>query len=88
MIATAPSPDWPTPGFDRGGAKQLFDAIHGKALRLQCGIGRASVAEVDQLNILQTTLLAMRRAITGSATQKPTLVLVDGNRLPVLGCAR
>ena len=44
-------------------------------------IGRASVAEIDQINILQASLLAMRRAVEGLAPQ-PDFVLVDGNRLP------
>lgn len=61
--------------------EQLFDAIHDKALCL-C-VAQASVAEIDQLNILQATMLAMRRAVQGLRL-KPTLVLVDGNRLPVL----
>lgn len=61
--------------------EQLFDAIHDKALCF-C-VAQASVAEIDQLNILQATLLAMRRAVQGLRL-KPTLVLVDGSRLPVL----
>lgn len=44
-------------------------------------IGRASVAEIDRLNILEASLLAMQRAVTGLALQ-PDLVLVDGNRVP------
>ena len=44
-------------------------------------LGRATVAEIDQLNILQASLLAMRRAVEALSIQ-PTLVLVDGNRLP------
>jgi ribonuclease HII len=44
-------------------------------------IGEASVAEIDQLNILQATLLAMRRAIE-SLVIIPVRVLVDGNQLP------
>ena len=44
-------------------------------------LGRATVAEIDELNILQASLLAMRRAIEALPVQ-PTLVLVDGNRLP------
>mgnify|MGYP001205500099 FL=1 len=44
-------------------------------------LGRANVAEIDELNILQASLLAMRRAIEALPVQ-PTLVLVDGNRLP------
>lgn len=44
-------------------------------------IGRASVAEIDSLNILQASLLAMHRAVAGLKPQ-PDYVLVDGNRLP------
>ncbi len=46
----------------------------------------ASVEEIDRLNILQASLLAMQRAVAGLALA-PTLVLVDGNRAPVLPCA-
>jgi ribonuclease HII len=61
--------------------EKLFDEIRAKALC--CSIAQASVQEVDTLNILQATLLAMRRAVEGLRL-KPVLVLVDGNRLPVL----
>jgi len=44
-------------------------------------VGRATVAEIDRLNILQASLLAMHRAVAALA-QAPALVLVDGNRLP------
>ena len=44
-------------------------------------IGRAGVEEIDALNILQASLLAMRRPVEALSVQ-PTLVLVDGNRLP------
>lgn len=46
-------------------------------------LGRAEVAEIDQLNILQATLLAMRRAVAGLAVQ-PERVFVDGNHRPDL----
>ena len=59
----------------------LFDEIRAKALC--CSIAQASVEEIDELNILQATLLAMRRAVMGLRLP-PKLVLVDGNRLPVL----
>ena len=48
---------------------------------LAWSIARASVAEIDQLNILQASLLAMHRAVQGLDPQ-PQYVLVDGNRLP------
>ena len=62
--------------------ERLFDEIRGKALCFS--IALASVEEIDQLNILQATLLAMRRAIEGLRL-RPHRVLVDGNRLPELG---
>lgn len=61
--------------------EKLFDEIRAKALC--CSIAQASVEEIDRLNILQATLLAMRRAVDGLRL-KPSKVLVDGNRLPVL----
>lgn len=61
--------------------EQLFDEIRAKALC--CSVAQASVEEIDRLNILQATLLAMRRAVAGLRL-KPAKVLVDGNRLPVL----
>ena len=59
----------------------LYDEIRAKALC--CSVAQASVEEIDQINILQATLLAMRRAVEGLRL-KPVKVLVDGNRLPVL----
>ncbi|MBU6503821.1 MAG: ribonuclease HII [Burkholderiaceae bacterium] len=61
--------------------EQLFDEIRAKALC--CSIAEASVEEIDRLNILQATMLAMRRAVQGLRL-KPARVLVDGNRLPQL----
>lgn len=61
--------------------ERLFDEIRAKALC--CSIAQASVEEIDQLNILQATLLAMRRAVEGLRLL-PQRVLVDGNRLPLL----
>lgn len=61
--------------------EKLFDEIRAKALC--CSVAQASVEEIDSLNILQATLLAMRRAVEGLRL-KPAKVLVDGNRLPVL----
>ncbi|MXY42414.1 MAG: ribonuclease HII [Rhodospirillaceae bacterium] len=49
------------------------------------GMGAASVAEIDRLNILQATLLAMQRAVAALAAP-PAGVLVDGNRAPDLPC--
>lgn len=60
---------------------KLYDEIRAKALC--CSIAEASVEEIDEINILQATMLAMRRAVEGLRL-KPSMVLVDGNRLPVL----
>ena len=59
----------------------LYDEIRAKALC--CSVAQASVQEIDQLNILQATLLAMKRAVEGLRL-KPVKVCIDGNRLPVL----
>lgn len=64
--------------------ERLFDEIRAKALA--CCIAEASVEEIDRLNILQATLLAMQRAVAGLRLL-PRLVLVDGNRLPMLPMA-
>ena len=61
--------------------EHLFDEIRARALCFS--IAEASVAEIDAINILQATLLAMKRAVEGLRL-KPVKVLVDGNRLPVL----
>ena len=53
------------------------------------GLGQASVAEIDRLNILEATMLAMRRALdalSAAMGAAPAHVLVDGNRLPDLPC--
>lgn len=47
-------------------------------------LGQASVEEIDQLNILQATMLAMQRAVA-ALPQPPQKILVDGNRLPDFG---
>lgn len=59
----------------------LFDEIRARALCFS--IAESSEQEIDQINILQATLLAMKRAVEGLRLP-PKLVLVDGNRLPTL----
>ena len=59
----------------------LYDEIRAKALC--CSIAMATVEEIDALNILQATMLAMKRAVEGLRL-KPHKALVDGNRLPLL----
>jgi ribonuclease HII len=61
--------------------ERLFDEIRARALA--CSIAAASVEEIDRLNILEATMLAMRRAVEGLRL-RPARVLVDGNRLPRL----
>jgi len=60
---------------------RLYDQICEKALC--CSVAQASVEEIDQLNILHATMLAMKRAVEGLRL-KPAKVLVDGNRLPTI----
>ncbi len=59
----------------------LFDEIRASALAWS--IAEATVEEIDRLNILHATMLAMRRAVEGLAVT-PALVQVDGNRIPPL----
>lgn len=59
----------------------LFDEITEKAL--SWSLGRAEPEEIDQLNILHATMLAMQRAVAGLHLT-PDFVLIDGNRCPVL----
>lgn len=61
--------------------ERLYDQICEKALCVS--IAQACVEEIDRLNILQATMLAMQRAVQGLRL-RPVKVLVDGNRLPVL----
>jgi ribonuclease HII len=60
---------------------KLYDEICAKALCVS--VGQASVEEIDALNILQATMLAMQRAVSGLRL-KPAKVLIDGNRIPKL----
>lgn len=79
------NPDNPINGLDDSKKlterkrEQLFDEIQLKA-KSWC-IARASVLEIDTINILQASLLAMTRAVQGLHIQ-PEHVLVDGNKLP------
>lgn len=63
---------------------QLFEALSG-ASWAKTAVGVASVGEIDSLNILKATFLAMRRAYEGLGV-KADLALVDGNRPPKLPC--
>jgi len=64
--------------------EKLYDQIYARAISV--GVGRASVEEIDQLNILQASMMAMQRAVE-SLSRQPDLALIDGNRCPVLTCA-
>jgi len=71
---------------------KTLSALRREALAVQIrahatawALGMASVEEIDRLNILQATMLAMQRAVQGLA-MTPDLVLVDGNRAPRLSC--
>ena len=64
--------------------ERLFDEIKEKALAW--AIGRCEVEEIDELNILQATMVAMQRAVAG-LTPQPEHVMVDGNRCPRLPCS-
>ncbi len=59
----------------------LFDVI--KASALSYSIAYASVAEIEELNILNATMLAMKRAVE-SLEIKPDFAMIDGNRVPQL----
>jgi len=61
----------------------LFDRIHAQAVAVS--VGQASVTEIDSLNILHATMLAMQRAVAGLQVV-PDEVLIDGNRCPDLHC--
>lgn len=63
--------------------EKLFDEIIQKA-DAYC-IATATVEEIDRLNILQATMLAMKRAVEGLGI-KPDLALIDGNRTPDIEC--
>jgi ribonuclease HII len=59
--------------------ENLYEDITGQAMTW--AVGRASVAEIDRFNILQATMMAMRRAVMGLSL-RPDYVAVDGNRVP------
>lgn len=63
--------------------EKLFDEIKEKALAW--AIGRCEVEEIDELNILQATMVAMQRAVKG-LNPPPEHALIDGNRCPRLPC--
>ncbi len=66
----------------RSRREELFEALEAEA---RIGIGAAEVVEIDSLNILRASLLAMARAV-GDLGVVPELALVDGNQQPNLPC--
>lgn len=62
----------------------LFDEIKEKAVAWS--LGRCEPEEIDELNILQATMVAMQRAVAGLSVQ-PDFVLIDGNKIPQLPMA-
>ena len=60
-------------------------AVEIRAKALAWSVAEASVEEIDRINILQASLLAMRRAVEGLKIQ-PETALIDGNRCPQLAC--
>ncbi len=68
--------------LSRARREALFAALRASA---RIGVGAASVAEIDRLNILEATLIAMRRAVDDLGVP-PAHALVDGNRAPELSC--
>lgn len=63
---------------------ELFDKIVNECVCYS--IGTASVKEIDEINILQATILAMKRAVDGLSV-KPDIALIDGNKKPGLDIA-
>ena len=91
VVAAAVILDQTQPIAGLGDSKQLSEKVRDQLFKLiweqaiAVSIGRASVAEIDQLNILQASMLAMQRAVEGLSVQ-PDMALVDGNRCPTLAC--
>jgi ribonuclease HII len=66
--------------------RREYLAVEIRAKALAWALGRAEAAEIDQINILQATLLAMQRAVANLPIA-PDHALVDGNRCPALACS-
>lgn len=59
--------------------EELFEELHACGALIGCGM--ADVAEIDRMNILQATFLAMRRAVE-NLPGKPSFAVIDGNKIP------
>ncbi len=83
------NPDQIIPGLDDSkklsAKKRAFLAKEIRCHALDWSIGRAEVFEIDELNILRASLLAMSRAFNG-LTEPPHQALVDGNQIPEIPC--
>ncbi|MAT65373.1 MAG: ribonuclease HII [Gammaproteobacteria bacterium] len=83
-------PDRPLPGLadskTLSGKRRGVLAAQIREQALAWALGRAEVEEIDRINILQASLLAMQRAVA-ALTVAPELALIDGNRCPELPCA-
>ncbi len=84
-------PDNPVDGL--ADSKKLSERRHEqlateiRANALDYCIAEASPAEIDELNILHATMLAMQRAVNGLKKITPVIARIDGNRAPILPCA-
>ena len=76
-MATAPAGLNDSKALSAAKRDVLFNALQGQII----GVGIASVEEIDQLNILNATYLAMRRAVA-ALSAAPAYALIDGNRIP------
>lgn len=91
LLPCGPVPGWCTGINDSKQVKQAKREALAEIIRAQApfGIGMASVEEIDTVNILQATFLAMGRAVEAlalAAGRMPSLALVDGNQRPPLPC--
>jgi ribonuclease HII len=82
-------PDRPIEGLDDSkklsAKRRAALAVEIRARALSWAVAEASVEEIDRINILQASLLAMRRAVDG-LTLRPERALIDGNQCPRLDC--
>ncbi len=76
-VATAPAGLNDSKALSAAKREGLFDALQGQII----GVGIASVEEIDRLNILNATYLAMLRAVAALSVA-PAYALIDGNRIP------
>ena len=91
VVAAAVILDPNNPIEGLGDSKKLTERVREKLYKkiflqaMSVGVGRASVEEIDHLNILHASMLAMQRAVENLSIT-PDLALIDGNRCPKLSC--